>query len=583
MQDPDSAVARPVPEFHPTPMPEPVRPAPGMKWGMLTSVTAPAAPQLSHARSERELVPGDPEQVDALARLLDDFTNRLMDARHALQQISLESWHSHAAARVAEAMGDLLVQLTAAVNGFGAAGAAVQGYAAVHAEARQQAFRALTIWREAEHESQVFRGLVAGQSPPAGVTEDPGLYGMAVAARLLAGAQEVWQAAAKTMAAALADAEKGSPTDPGLLAHLTRGASSYGAGFTQGVVGIAQGTMQLAALGYGLLIAPAVDPARGQASWKALGSGAKYVVTDFDKFAAAVVDLKTLQEDPMLWLGKRTPEVLLAAKAVRLGGAGGYTAAAHRLRTTADTVEIRNQHNLWSRPTPTELRTLLDARNLAVGSVERAATRAQLRQIGMAGADLWYRRPLQEGQRIAVYRFAGAEYVAVVGPNVTRNASEFFGHLQVAPLRERMQDGRVGQPEFPDTVEIYEVRGDDLEAAQSRAAANPRYGAGGGVQAFVRDIEDAIDSQRLVKIGSDHTFDPQTIRSGIEDPSYREADPSLPDRALDPEDERSRAQQQELGKQAGRIAGGAAASGVYARTHPPTKVEEVENNDRPHE
>lgn len=88
---------------------------------------------------------------------------------------------------------------------------------------------------------------------------------------------------------------------------------------------------------------------------------------------------------------------------------------------------------------------------------------------------------------------------------------------------------------FPGVVEVYEVRA-PFDGASALARNNPRWGQGDGELAFIPD--EAFESGALTKVddlpGGEHHFDPGTRRSTIEDPDYARADPSLPQRALDP-------------------------------------------------
>lgn len=139
------------------------------------------------------------------------------------------------------------------------------------------------------------------------------------------------------------------------------------------------------------------------------------------------------------------------------------------------------------------------------------------------------------------------------------------------PRRSIGLDGAVSHPTTPGSVSIYEVRGGDLEAAQSSALANPQFGPGGSTQAFIPDVNDAIRDGRLVKV-DEHHFDPETTRATFEDPAYRQVDADLPDHAIDPDRERTLGRTEKAREETGRAVGGAAASGLYDRTRPTTSA-----------
>lgn len=171
--------------------------------------------------------------------------------------------------------------------------------------------------------------------------------------------------------------------------------------------------------------------------------------------------------------------------------------------------------------------------------------------------------PLREGQRIAIdpaNRTSG--FGSPVAGDIPQSSRVWFEERQTPAMRE--VGSGYGPPTLPEKVIIYEVHGGDLDAAQSAALANPQFGVGGGAKVFVADVEDALVSGRLVKVG-EHHFDPETTGAGFEDPRFRQVDPTLPESPLDPEGELLLGQMEKAREEAGRGVGGAVGSGMYDR------------------
>jgi hypothetical protein len=116
------------------------------------------------------------------------------------------------------------------------------------------------------------------------------------------------------------------------------------------------------------------------------------------------------------------------------------------------------------------------------------------------------------------------------------DARDFYEPIQHAPERARVEDGIPSAPDLPDRIHLYRVHG-GTDGAISTAPANPEFGAGGGAQLSIPDFRQALADGRLAPMDH-HQFDPSTLRSGFEDPRYRQVDPRLPIHALDPNHER---------------------------------------------
>lgn len=263
---------------------------------------------------------------------------------------------------------------------------------------------------------------------------------MSQAARLLGGAQEVGEAAAKKLVATLKEAEAGSPTDPGALAGLTRLVTSFGTGFVQRTVGMAEGMRQLAALGYRLSSAnAALNSDDFHAAWGGVSAAMKYVKDHPGEALAAFADVHTLREDPARWIGKLAPEVILTVLMVGAAGASRW-AATSRLNLAAGKVLEAERIPLGPSIGAAQLSQNLRALGLNSSTPAGQAATAQL--LGPLGkADHRVDVTLRPGQRIVLHD-PHSEFGAIFSDTITRDAQEWFEGLEVAPMRDAVQ----GQP-----------------------------------------------------------------------------------------------------------------------------------------
>ena len=114
---------------------------------------------LSYA-SPVDVVPGDADGVEAVARQLGGFAQAAAGAADQLRDVQAGSWVGPAGDAFRAQVGDLPKQLDRAAASFGAAQRALSAYAAVLHEARGAAARAIDLhadgdratarWRDAQ-------------------------------------------------------------------------------------------------------------------------------------------------------------------------------------------------------------------------------------------------------------------------------------------------------------------------------------------------------------------------------------------------------------------------------------------------
>jgi hypothetical protein len=228
----------PIPAPDPPPLPSPV----GARWGDVPWTRVPAA--LSAASSPRELIPGEPQDVDQLAAATRDFAVTAADGADALGALTLGGWVGAAAAVFAAELGEAPRRLQVAVEAFAQASTALRRHAVVLSDAQVVVAVAFQMWQEAETASQMWRGVTIGPDTLPPSDTGPGLDGMARAAAMLARAREDVAASGRALISVLDQAAATAPKDPGLLARFARTVRGFGAGFGQGSVGILTGAIR---------------------------------------------------------------------------------------------------------------------------------------------------------------------------------------------------------------------------------------------------------------------------------------------------------------------------------------------------
>jgi hypothetical protein len=507
--------------------PEPVR----VRWHASVVTVPPMA--LSAATHVSQLIPEQPTDSDRLGSRLVEFADSADEARQRLGRVGVGGWAGAAAAATEAELMALNRRLIAAATAFEEAGQAVGKYADVHAESRARAADALRLYQSAAPASAAAHGAFVGAVTPAPVADPDGT--LARAGAILAEAREALEIAARVLATALEDAAKDAPSEPGFLAGLRHAIKSFAEGAFDGVVELGPAAVGLVELAARLNPARAIyDPNGYIAAQESFLGGIGRSLERPSKFFGAVIDWDTMHTDPAKWFGKLLPDlVVLPAAMAKEGALRGVEAEEHVISTGEKVAEAERTGALSG---------------LRGGRADRRLAELGLRTDGAAGAagrdqlnmlrnpDNWMPTQLHDGDLIAVMNHG--EIVTPVRGPLTTDAGEFSGSTQMAPTRLLGPDGVPTAPQLPGEITLYRVQG-GMDAAGATASANPELGAGGGTLLSVGDLDDAVNSGRLVPAG-EHTFDPDPLRSTFEDPRYRHVDPGMPIHALDPDHEELR-------------------------------------------
>ncbi len=175
---------------------------------------------LGTAASGRELIPGDPDEVEALAARLAALGEGLSEAAARLVDLDDGGWRGPAAEAFRATLGDQPQRYAVAGEAFADATAALRRYAGVVSDAQAEAQRALQWWQEAE-------------AATAGWERAWALHDAEWRQRTLStldAASAAVDDEAAIAAAALAAAEEGAPDEPGFRSRLWAGLSGFAGG-----------------------------------------------------------------------------------------------------------------------------------------------------------------------------------------------------------------------------------------------------------------------------------------------------------------------------------------------------------------
>lgn len=106
----------------------------------------------------RDLVPGVPEEVEALAARLATYADQAGEAAARLRAIDSGAWVGQAADAFRDAIGELPVRLGRGSDAFWEAVAALRSYASALRAAQSTAARAIEMFTEADHQTNVWAG-----------------------------------------------------------------------------------------------------------------------------------------------------------------------------------------------------------------------------------------------------------------------------------------------------------------------------------------------------------------------------------------------------------------------------------------
>lgn len=192
------------------------------------------ASPLTLGASYRQLVPGDPDELEQLVARLASLAQGMVKAAGRLRGIEAGKWQGEAADAFRQLLGEQPAKYEQAGRAFAQASQALAGYAVVLREAQAQAQGAVARFEQAEHETRLWRGqwdaynaevraaqtaaAMAGVPPAQPIPPrvgDPGQTQRTSAYRLLGEARGRVRGQARAAAAALAAAEQEAPKNRG--------------------------------------------------------------------------------------------------------------------------------------------------------------------------------------------------------------------------------------------------------------------------------------------------------------------------------------------------------------------------------
>lgn len=386
----------------------------------------------------QDVIPGVPEDVEALAARLAVYADQAGEAAARLRAIDAGAWAGEAGDAFREAIGELPAKLQRGCDAFWDAVYALRAYSTTLREAQATAARAIEIFTEADHQTSAWAArsqpneelgstrrsaVPQPEAPP--VLDDPGERLRQEARRLVEQAREEVEVVARRCASRLKEAGDAAPNKPGFFRRALSSVGDFGRGAVEGTVGMATFAFKLSPT-YAL-----VDPDGYVENLAGMGKGLVYGVTHPIEFAKAVTNWEMWLDNPARALGQLVPEVALALATAGAGGAAKGAGAARRAARSADEAA-------------------------AVGRATRSADElAQLRHLAGRRADDLIASAAKAEKHVTplldeIAREEGAELVGLehrlkkadsLTDKITRDAATEYAHLPVGEAASRTADG----------------------------------------------------------------------------------------------------------------------------------------------
>lgn len=286
---------------------------------------------LAVGASPRSLVPGDPGDLEALARRLDVLGGGAQRAAGSLRSAGAAGWVGTAGNAFRAAVDDVPAALSTAGECFSAASAALRDYARVLRAAQDDAARAVRLYEEGVAETRRWQAQVRAYEADASRSSahahpssyDPGADEVRRAQGLLAQAREDVERAAARAAGVLRGAADDAPREPRWFSKVWRQVSEFGRGAWEATAG----TVTFL---YSVTLQLAVDPGGWASDLADVGRGLAYGVQHPVEFGKAVLDWETWQTNPARALGRLVPDLVAT---VASGGAGAAVRGTRGLRS----------------------------------------------------------------------------------------------------------------------------------------------------------------------------------------------------------------------------------------------------------
>jgi hypothetical protein len=274
-----------------------------------------------------QVLPGNPDDLDHLASVLDNYFDGAIDAGRHLRGLDSGGWVGEAADAFWSTVEDVLKRLDGAAVAFEEASLALRSYSATLREAQADVRRALSLIDEAGTETRAWGTTNADAvisnltspytgSPVPIASDDPGGSLRSQAGTLIAEAKGRVAAAAKYAADRLHIAADHAPNKPGFWQRRWHNITEFGGGAVEATAGMATFAFKLTPA-YEL-----INPDGYIENLTGVVKGLAHGVTHPVEFAKAVVDWDTWAQSPGRALGHLLPTVALA-----IATAGGGAAA----------------------------------------------------------------------------------------------------------------------------------------------------------------------------------------------------------------------------------------------------------------
>ena len=246
----------------------------------------------------QEVLPGNPDDLDHLAGVLDDYVDGATDAARHLRTLDSGNWVGEAADAFWSSVEDMLKRLDAAGVAFEEASLSLRSYSATLREAQADVRRALSLLEEADAETRAWGArnadvLVANLtspytgSPVPVSSDDPGESLRRQAGTLVAEAKDRVAAAAKHAADRLHTAADHAPNKPGFWQRRWHNATEFAGGAVEATTGMATFAFKLTPA-YEL-----INPEGYVENLTGIAKGLAHGVTHPLDFAKAIVDWDT--------------------------------------------------------------------------------------------------------------------------------------------------------------------------------------------------------------------------------------------------------------------------------------------------
>jgi uncharacterized protein YukE len=275
----------------------------------------------------QQVQPGNPEDLDHLASLLDDYVGGAMDATRRLRAMESGGWVGDAADAFRSSVEDVLKRLDGAASAFQEASFALRQHAATLRAAQLDVGHALRLLDQADAETRTWQAKNADAlsgnftapytgSPVQMFQDDPGEPLRREAGTLISEAKARVKAAARHTADRLQTAADHAPDKPGFWKKRWHNVTEFAGGAVEATTGMATFAFKLSP-SYAL-----IDPEGFVQNEVGIAKGLAHAVTHPVDFAKAVVDWDTWAESPGRALGHLVPAIALALASGGAGAAG---------------------------------------------------------------------------------------------------------------------------------------------------------------------------------------------------------------------------------------------------------------------